>query len=377
MNASGDDVVGLTARGTAAGAHISSQTGNGEVWAGYGDVGIHASGGVLAGDFLGDVQVSGALKTPSGGSVAVRDLCVVLSGSGTCDVRNAIQAVGRAGVPTTLDWKAMPGGYLYTSIAIGRDGRPVISYDDPVSRVLKFARCIDPTCAAATLRTLSAGSDPRACAIAVGADGNPVISHISISSSTTSSLNIVRCDDPDCATTTIGYLDWLLGAVGTSEQLLSTSIAVGSDGNPVVSYYDYRLKHLNVAKCHDPVCASKTLSTVDGASYVGCYASITVGADGLPVISYNDLNNGGLKVAKCVDGGCTSATLRIVDSAGYNTGRNTSIAIGGDGNPVITYNDEAGSTSVVKVATCSDPSCTGATLRTLDTGDRPRNRHRR
>lgn len=56
-----------------------------------------------------------------------------------------------------------------------------------------------------------------------------------------------------------------------------------------------------MAKCANPACTgSATITTVDDpANDVGDYSSIDIGADVLPVISYYDATAGVLKVAKC------------------------------------------------------------------------------
>ena len=44
--------------------------------------------------------------------------------------------------------------------------------------------------------------------------------------------------------------------------------------------------------------------TLDSASNVGRYSSVTIGVDGLPLISYYDLTNSALKVAHCANRFC-------------------------------------------------------------------------
>ena len=136
-----------------------------------------------------------------------------------------------------------------------------------------------------------------------------------------------------------------------------SSITLGADGLPVISYYDQSNGVLKVAKCANAACTgASTLTTVDSsAGSVGRYTSITLGADGLPVISYYAFTNGDLKVAKCANAACTGAsTLTAVDSAG-NVGLRTSITLGADGLPVISYRDVTN--GVLKVAKCTSATC--------------------
>jgi hypothetical protein len=86
---------------------------------------------------------------------------------------------------------------------------------------------------------------------------------------------------------------------------VDTSITIGTDGLPVISYYDNTNYDLKVAKCGNSACSSgNTITSVDTGGNVGLYTSITIGTDGLPVISYYDYTNYNLKVAKCANPFC-------------------------------------------------------------------------
>jgi hypothetical protein len=274
-----------------------------------------------------------------------RDLKVAACDDPTCT------AATTAAIDTALD-----GGY--TSIAIGLDGNPIISYYDNTNRDLKVAACDDPTCTTSTTSTLdSTGAVGSDTSIAIGIDGNPIISYYDLSND---DLKVAACDDPTCTTSTTSTLD-STGAVG-----YFTSIAIGIDGNPIISYYDLSNADLKVAACDDPTCTTSTTSTLDSTGAVGLYTSIAIGIDGNPIISHYDLINGDLKVAACNNPACTTSTTSTLDSTGA-VGYFTSIAIGIDGNPIISYYD--GTNEDLKVAACTNPTCTTSTTSTTSTFD--------
>src|SRR5690242_7695565 len=110
-----------------------------------------------------------------------------------------------------------------------------------------------------------------------------------------------------------------------------------------------------------------SLVTRDGSGDAGLYTSVAIGADGLGLISYYDATNRDLKVAHCSNQTCTSATISSLDRAG-NVGQYTSIALWSDDLGLISYYDATNGD--LKVAHCVDIACTSATLKTLDhTGD--------
>jgi hypothetical protein len=133
-----------------------------------------------------------------------------------------------------------------------------------------------------------------------------------------------------------------------------TSITIGADGLPVISYFDYYNGDLKVAHCNDSACATASTNVLDTTGDVGWNTSITIGADGLPVISYLDWTNSDLKVAHCNDSACSTASTNALDTTG-DVGWFTSITIGVDGLPIISYYDYYHGN--FKVAHCSNPFC--------------------
>jgi len=194
---------------------------------------------------------------------------------------------------------------LYTSLAIGTDGFPVISYQDGTTGALKVAKCNDAACAGGD-ETITTVDDPintvgLFTSLAIGTDGFPVISY---QDATAGALKVAWCNDEACAggEETITTIDDPTNTVGRY-----TSLAIGTDGLPVISYQDSSAGTLRVAKCNDPACAGgdETITTVDDPSgSVGHYTSLAIGTDGFPVISHQDQTAFRLRVVKCRNSSC-------------------------------------------------------------------------
>ena len=187
--------------------------------------------------------------------------------------------------------------------------------------------------------------------IAIGADGLPVMSYFG-----RPDLKVLHCGTVTCSA---GNSLTTVDSAGFVGEFLS--IATGADGLPVVSYWDSSNADLKVAHCGNVTCtAGNTLTTVDSAGSVGLETSIAIGADGLPVMSYHDSTNATLRVAHCGTVTCTAGnTVTAVDGGGSLT----SIAIGADGLPVMSYSGRAD----LKVLHCGNVTCTaGNTVTTVD-----------
>jgi len=197
----------------------------------------------------------------------------------------------------------------------------------------------------------------RYTSIAIGTDGLPVISYYDY---TNGDLRVCKCSNTSCTSATCTTID------SANDVGYHTSIAIGTDGLPVISEYDYTNGDLRVCKCSNTSCTSATCTTIDSANDVGQYSSIAIGTDGLPVISHYDVTNGDLRVCKCSNTSCTSATCSTIDSAN-NVGQLTSIAIGTDGLPVISEYDATNGD--LRVCKCSNTSCTSATCTTIDSAN--------
>jgi len=202
-----------------------------------------------------------------------------------------------------------------------------------------------------------------AFSMTVGADGLPLISYCG------HNLTVAHCGNAACsAGNTITIVD------STANVGQFNSVTVGADGLPVISYQDATNLDLKVAHCGNVACsAGNTITTVDSTANVDYHTSVTVGVDGLPVISYyawtGDIFSGNLKVAHCGNAACSAGnTITTVDGA-VGVGIFSEVTVGADGLPVISYQDW---TNVdVKVAHCGNAACSaGNTLTTVDSTDR-------
>ena len=197
----------------------------------------------------------------------------------------------------------------------------------------------------------AAGNTGRYSSMAIGTDGNPVIAY---HDSTNGTLRVAACLDPQCVDTLFSTVD-ADGTVG-----FDTSIAIGLNGNPVIAYRDFSNGDLKVAACNDHRCtgADETITAIDTTGVVGMFTSIIIGLDGNPVIAYYDYTNEYLKVAACNDARCAGEdeAINAVDTSN-NVGQYASIAIGTDGNPIIAYYDQTAGRPMV--AACNDTRCAG------------------
>jgi len=261
----------------------------------------------------------------------------------------------------TLDSTNVVG--QWTSIAIGTDNFPVISYEDFTGSALKLVHCLNTSCLGiegvgfdtpATLdNTGILGSETS---IAIGTDGFPVISYRD--SGTNNDLKFVHCASIDCSSNNTPITLDSTDSVGQWN-----SIAIGSDNFPVISYYDLTNTALKLLHCTNGLCSSgNTISTIDNSDIVGRYTSIAIGTtDGFPVISYHDAGGGGsLKLVHCTNVSCSGGegvgfdTPVVLDSTDF-VGLFTSIAIGSDNFPVISYKDQTNSN--LKLVHCTNTSC--------------------
>jgi hypothetical protein len=263
---------------------------------------------------------------------------------------------------TTLDSSIDTGHF--SSIAIGSDNLPIISYIDTGDGYLKVVHCGNNNCSSGNTFTNvdTSGTAGGQTAITIGADSLPIISYYDIASE---SLNVAHCGNASCSSGNI------ITTVDSGQVGKRSSIALGADSLPIISYTDDFNRDLKVAHCGNNSCSSgNTLTTVDSTNQVGFPNDITIGSDNLPIIDYYDNTTQQIMVAHCGNNTCSASnTITAIDSAATGIKISIdvylSIAIGADNLAVLAYNDTVPDT--LKVAHCGNTACSsGNSTTTVD-----------
>jgi predicted regulator of Ras-like GTPase activity (Roadblock/LC7/MglB family) len=277
-----------------------------------------------------------------------RKLKAVHCGNTACTSGNTI---------TTLE-SAVDVGW-YNSLTVGKDGLPTVSYydDDHDNLLVKHCSSADCTAGGVTVAVDSTGDVGYESSVTVGKDGLPLVAY---HDTTNGDLKVAHCGNVDCtsANSTTKVHD------GTYTGLES-SVTVGSDGLPIIFYWNNDGDDLYVAHCGNDTCTtSNTIAAMDSTGSVGRNPSVAIGVDGLAVVSYTDMTNTSLKVLHCTSADCTNNVINTVDNQG-DTGYHSSLTIGADGLPVISYSDQ--SHLDLKVVHCGNTACSsGNTVTTVD-----------
>jgi CSLREA domain-containing protein len=268
------------------------------------------------------------------------DVKVLRCGNTDCSSGNSITTVETlTSVPPTFT----------TSIALDASQNPVVSYNEGSPAELHVLHCGNTTCTSG-----NSIEDPdtqgRYNSLELDGSGNPIVVH----SSGSSTVNVLHCNDANCAGSNESYGSFT--ATGTG-QLFSLEL----DGTlPVIAYIISPSQDLEIARCNEANCTGndESLEQPDTTGDVGAWPSLALVGSGQPVVSYYDNTNGDLQLMHCNDDFCDGGgeSITPVDTTGTDVGQWTSLILDG-GNPVVSYHDFDNGN--LKVLRCNDANCTG------------------
>jgi hypothetical protein len=251
-------------------------------------------------------------------------------------------------------------GVRPSSIAIGTDGLPLISYVLS-SGLAKVAHCASVDCGTGTtvttdLNAAALGTAPKVdTSVTIGVDGLGLIALGG------NALTAVHCSSVDCTTSTVSI--FCAGGVvgcgsGTAEPLDSVAMAVGADGLALIGGrtvgFGTGTRHPFLHHCTDTACTTgvTTDTEVGGGIDRGQYSWITLGVNGHPLMTYRDTTNTNLRAAYCVDFACTTFNATTIDPT-YTEW--SSVLTGVDGLPLVVAGDSV--THRLKAFHCSNIFC--------------------
>ncbi|MFK7957686.1 MAG: hypothetical protein AB8B96_16420 [Lysobacterales bacterium] len=240
----------------------------------------------------------------------------------------------------------------FSAVTIGQDDLPIIAFQ--ANNALKVIHCLTSDCSTSEVSDLSAiAPSALEISIAIRTDGRPLIA---LRSNSSVAVELVDCGDTVCST--------------ASKRNLANSgrypdIAIRDDGRPMIAFYRRSDSSAAVYDCSDDGCSDGTVRILDTApspsNALGTFPSIAIGS-GLPIISYVEgFPNNRLKVFRCADVNCASGTATI---AGSGANSYTQTVVPADGRPLISYY----SGSDLRLLNCLDIDCTQTTQRTVDSG---------
>lgn len=236
----------------------------------------------------------------------------------------------------TIDNSSLVG--LSTALALDSAGNPVISYTNFGADQLLLAHCRDPYCSTEiSIQVVdSAGGVGQFTTLALDRNGLPVIAYRDVDSQ---QLKIARCGDVDCRSgNRIRVVD---NSGNTSNQI---ALALTADDKPRLSYFDERAGALKLLLCGNSTCsAGNQTRTLDRGNLAIAHTALAINQAGTPIISYVDQLAGAVKVVECGNPACSvTSSIQVVDQEnGFSWV--TALALDQENKPVISYIDNGAS----------------------------------
>ena len=206
---------------------------------------------------------------------------------------------------------------------------------------------------------------PRTCPgctdLALDTNGNPVVIYFN---ELVQELRLISCQDPMCNHFDTTFLPLPVeGATEAMPRICPTcvSMALNPADEVIITFYDSFYGDLLLFRCADTSCTSPTVTPIDQEGDVGQGSDVAVMGDGSIVASYGN-SLGDVKLAVCVEVGCQTI---VIESGGLQGASNvlprvcpdcTALALNNISAPVIQYFDALSGNP--RLAVCNDTLCT-------------------
>lgn len=186
--------------------------------------------------------------------------------------------------------------YGYTSLQLNKDQHPVMSYHDVVSDDFKIATCYDEPCIHPfpSFEVIEGGTTNFGyySSVKFTNDDFRIIAYYDTYPSNftrygdASSLNLMVCQDDPCTARVFTTLDIFPGNATVSALYLGkyTSMEIGHEGFPVITYLDASNHYLKLAVCYDLYCNDRDIVVL--YEYVNHQTSLQLNEAGYPVIFF-------------------------------------------------------------------------------------------
>jgi hypothetical protein len=148
------------------------------------------------------------------------------------------------------------------------------------------------------------------------------------------------------------------------------SIAVGSDGYPIVAWFDDAEKMIMVTHCTAMDCTTNNTVTIGSAGQFGGDPALMIGQDGLPLVAYfyddTPTFDAGIRTIHCDDVACAGTTTMSVvasETATFTPFTRPALTIGASENVpaliVYRYSDSVQGETGIEVVRCYLFDCSG------------------
>lgn len=222
--------------------------------------------------------------------------------------------------------------------------RPIFIADAPT---LTLIRCDNPDCITSTDISFAGImlSDPRQTArLALTRLEHPVIAY----RAETNLIHVLVCQDPVCET----FHNTLVDGVVPPHELSVPTLALDSVDYPVLSYFDSQASGIKLVYCGDKLCQSRRVTLILPSVTVTALTMMLDSRDN-PVIAFRDAANA-LNLLACDSLLCEAPKLQLLDNT-RPINADMSLILSEQNIPTVAYTDST--TNALYLATCDTVAC--------------------